>query len=39
MRTIARYYSTYQIPEGVVLTAPEETHAFDAPGGSVALYD
>lgn len=38
-RAIARYYPTYQIPKGVVLTAPGEAHAFHAPGGSVALYE
>lgn len=38
-RTLTRYYSTYQIPDGVVLTTPGEAHAFEAPGGSVALYE
>lgn len=39
VRTLTRFYSTFLIFEGVVLSAPENTRAFEAPADSVALYE
>lgn len=36
--TLTWYYSTYLIPEGVVLSTPGDTRAFEAPVGSITLF-
>lgn len=39
MKTLIPYYSTYLVPEGIHFTAPEDSRAFEAPVGSIALYE
>lgn len=33
------YYTIYQIPDGLILTAPGEAQAFGSPSNNVALYE
>lgn len=37
--TLTRYHSSFSIPEGAVLIAPENILAFKAPSSSLALYE
>lgn len=38
VQTLTRYYFTFLIPKGVILSAPGNTRTFEAPTGSIALY-
>lgn len=38
VKTLARYYSTYVVPDGVAFSTPEGAQAFEAPAGNVAQY-
>jgi len=37
-RTLTRYYSTYSIPKGVILSALGDTRTFEAHASSITLY-